>query len=130
MVRANMTRRNNSTCALAVFERVYGSENFDVAVNLNNLAALYYARGNIKEAEWRYRRALAIKEKLLGVNHPDVAMTLNNLAVLCKAQQRYPEAALLYRRALTIFERDLGHAHPKVTTCRANYEKLLREMRD
>jgi tetratricopeptide (TPR) repeat protein len=97
-------------------------------VNLDNLAALYYARGNVKAAEWRYRRELAIKEKLLGGDNPDVAMTLNNLAVLRKVQQRYFEAASLYRRALTIFERELGHEHPKVKTCRANYEKLLREM--
>jgi len=36
------------------------------------------------------------------------------------------ETAALYRRALSVFERKLGHAHPKVTTCRENYEKLLR----
>jgi tetratricopeptide (TPR) repeat protein len=93
---------------------------------LTELGFIYQCQQNQKESY--YRRALAIKEQLLGPDHPDVAMTLNNLAVLCKARGRYAEAATLYRRALSLFERELGPRHPKVTTCRENYEKLLREM--
>jgi tetratricopeptide (TPR) repeat protein len=99
-----------------------------VAVNLNNLAALCHATGREKEAEGLYLRALAIKEKLLGANHPDIGVTLNNLAVVYKSQRRFAEAAQLYRRALAIFETALDPSHPKVTTCRENYERLLREM--
>ena len=99
-----------------------------MAVNLNNLAALYQAQGKLKEAEWRYRRALNIKEKLLGPDHPDVAMTANNLAVLYKSEGKYEAAESLYRRALKIFEKALSPTHPKVVTCRANYTELLRAM--
>jgi tetratricopeptide (TPR) repeat protein len=99
-----------------------------VAVNLNNLAALYQATGRTQEAERFYLRAFALKEKLLGPEHPDLAVTANNLAVFYKSQRRFSEAARLYRRALAIFERTLDPSHPKVTTCRENYERLLREM--
>ena len=98
-------------------------------VNLNNLGALQYAKGNATKAEQLYRRALAIKEKVLGRDHPDVAMTLNNLAVLYKSQGRFTEAEPLYRRSLSIFQKVLGPSHPKVVTCLKNYAALLRIIR-
>jgi tetratricopeptide (TPR) repeat protein len=113
---------------LSVFERAYGSEHYDIAVNLNNLAAVYQATGRGEQAEPFYLRALRMKENLLGPDHPDVAMTMNNLAVFYKSQRRFPEAAGLYLRALAIFERTLEPGHPKLVTCRDNYEELLREM--
>ena len=100
---------------------------YEIAVNLNNLAALYNRTGRAAEAEPLYARALALKEKLLGPEHPDVAVTLNNLAVLLKALGRRDEAAEAYRRALAIFEATLEPQHPKIATCRANYERLHRQ---
>ncbi len=98
---------------------------YEIAINLNNLAALYNRTGRAAGAEPLYRRALEIKEKLLGAAHPDVAVTLNNLAVLCKAQGRLDEAAEAYRRAWLIFEQTLDAEHPKLKICRENYEKLV-----
>src|SRR5262249_12802892 len=85
--------------------RVYGPAHYDVAVNLNNLAALRQVSGDAREAEQLYQRALALKEKLLGASHPDVAVTANNLAVLHKTQGRFGEADRLYRRAAGRSER-------------------------
>src|SRR5438309_449972 len=104
--------------ALVIFEREYGPEHDEIAVNLNHLAALKQAQGNGNEAERLYRRALAIKEKLLGPEHPDVAVALNDLAVFYKVRGRYPEAATLYRRALAILEQSFGPQHPKAVICR------------
>jgi tetratricopeptide (TPR) repeat protein len=109
-----------------VFMRVYGSDHYEVAVNLNNLAALRQAGGDVREAEELYRRALALKETLLGANHPDVAVTANNLAVLYKNQARYADAERLYRRALTIFERSFGVSHPKAIARRENLAASVR----
>jgi tetratricopeptide (TPR) repeat protein len=108
------------------FGRVYGSDHYEVAVNLNNLAALRQAGGDAREAEELYRRALALKEKLRGANHPDVAVTANNLAVLYKHQGRYADAERLYRRALTIFECSFGVSHPKAIACRENLAASVR----
>jgi len=64
----------------------------------------------------------------LGAGHPDLAVTLNNLALLLKRQGELTTAAAIYERALTIFERALQPAHPRLLRCRANYEKLRRNL--
>jgi tetratricopeptide (TPR) repeat protein len=113
---------------LEIFERQVGNENHEIAVNLNNLAAVYAAQGKLEAAEQMYCRSLAIKEKLLGADHPDTAVTLNNLALLIKRRGELTRAATMYSRALTIFERALQPTHPCLLTCRTNYEKLQRKL--
>ena len=104
-----------------------GDVNADV---LNNLAAIYQARGDETEAERLYRRALAIKKKIFGADNVDVAMTINNLAMLYKGAGRYDKAASLFRRAMKIFEHALEPIHPIVATCRENHADLLLYLRD
>jgi CHAT domain-containing protein/Tfp pilus assembly protein PilF len=85
----------------------------DVAIKLNNLAALYDEQGKYKQAEPLYRRSLAIREKTLakkGKNADvsislDVANSLNNLAVLYNEQGKYQQAERLFQRSLTIREK-------------------------
>ena len=77
----------------------YGPDHPDVAIDLNNLAALLQATNRLAEAEPLYRRALAIDERSYGPDHPDVAIDLNNLAQLLQATNRLAEAEPLYRRA-------------------------------
>ncbi len=83
-------------------EKALGPEHADVAINLNNLAALYQAQGNYAKAAPLYQRSLAILEKALGPEHPDVAASLNNLAFLYHVQGRYAEAEPLHKRSLAI----------------------------
>jgi tetratricopeptide (TPR) repeat protein len=63
--------------ALAIREKVFGKEHPDVAVSLNNLAALSYAQGDYEQAKPLYERSLAISETVFGKEHPDVATSLN-----------------------------------------------------
>ena len=100
--------------ALAIREKALGPEHPDVAMSLNNLAALYRNQGAYAKAEPLYERALAIREKALGPEHPDVATSLNNLAVLYRNQGAYAKAEPLYERALAIREKALGPEHPDV----------------
>ena len=79
------------------------TNHYDIAVTLNNLAALQHARGQSRSAQRYYRNALAMKERLLGPRHVDVALTLNNLAVLKADLGQNEAAADLYARALDIF---------------------------
>ena len=105
--------------------QVVGTDNHtDIAVTLNNLAAVRQATGDLAEAEALYRRALISKERRLGPRHPDVAVTLNNLAMLHRMQGREVEAAAACRRALVIFDEALGADHPIVRACRENLERL------
>jgi len=117
---------NPNPCTIASWpssRRLTGPKHYEVAINLNNLAALKHAKRNFAEALPLYQRALAIKEKLLGTEHPDVATTLNNLAVLLTAMGKREEAAQLYARALAICERTLEPTHPKVAGCHRNLER-------
>ena len=86
--------------ALAIFEKTFGPEHYEVAANLHNLAAVLGARGDLDQAEQLYRRALAIKEKLLGADSPDAALTRNNLGALLNLAGRPEEAAGLLQRAV------------------------------
>lgn len=97
--------------ALAVRERVLGSDHPDTASSLNNLASLYRAQGAYERALPLYERALAVRERVLGSDHLSTASSLNNLAGLHRVQGAYERAFPLYERALTIYERVLGADH-------------------
>lgn len=94
--------------ALALAERMYGSNHPEVGIAANNLAEIYEALGRYAEAEPLFKRDLEILEKVHGPEHPDVASSLNNLALLYDAQGRYAEAEPVAKRALAIREKRLG----------------------
>jgi len=110
--------------ALAICERVLGSEHPDTATSLYNLSNLYYDQGKNEEAEPLCQRALAIRERVLGPGHPDTARSLDNLALLYYDQGKYEEAGPLYQRALAIYERVLGPDHPDTALGLSNLAAL------
>ena len=111
--------------ALAVVEKIYGSDHPEVAIRVSNLAALLYRTNRLAEAEPLMRRALAIDEKSLGPDHPKVAIRLNNLALLLQDTNRRAEAEPLMRRARKIDEKSYGPDHPNVAIRLNNLAQLL-----
>lgn len=109
--------------ALAIFEKTFGPEHYEVAANLHNLAAVVCARGDLLQAEQLYWKALAIKEKLLGADSTDAALTLNNLGALLNLAGRPEEAACLLERAVTILQARVALDHPHLVLARANLER-------
>jgi hypothetical protein len=91
-----------------------------VAVNLSNLAACSFARGDMTNAERLFRDGLTIREAILGFDHPETARQLNNIAVVVAEQHRTDEAVDLNRQALAILEYTLPASHPLTDICRAN----------
>ena len=102
---------------------------YDVAVNLNNLAATYALLGRTAEAEKSYLNALKLKERILGYDHPDVGMTLNNLAALYAQEKKFKRAERLQLRCLDLFRKTLGEQHPRYLAALRNYEKTQRQSR-
>jgi tetratricopeptide (TPR) repeat protein len=98
----------------------------ELAVVLNNLAALSQATNRLAEAEPMMRRALAIDEKSYGPEHPKVARDLNNLAQLLQDTNRLAEAEPMMRRALAINEKTFGSEHPEVAIDLSNLAQLLK----
>ena len=89
--------------ALAIYERVRGSDHQDTALIHNNVGTALYQLGELAKATEHYRKALAIQERLFGPNHPTVAFTLNNLANPIADQGRHAEAIALWERARSIY---------------------------
>jgi tetratricopeptide (TPR) repeat protein len=54
--------------ALSIIEKVWGPDNANVGVTLNNLALLYKEQGRFDDAENVYKRSLEILEKAAGPN--------------------------------------------------------------
>ena len=103
-----------TSASLAIREKALGPDHPDVALSLNNLAALYNDQGRYADAEPLLQALTGDREKALGPDHPDVAASLNNLAELYRAQGRYADAEPLYKRSLAIREKALGPDHPDV----------------
>ncbi len=116
--------------SLAIREKVLGVEHPDVAMTLNNLAALYEERGDYYKSEPLYQRSLAIHMKVWGPEHPEVGTSLNNLALLYSNRGEYHKAEPLFRRALSIKEKTLGSDHPDLATILSNLAELYRSRRE
>jgi len=97
--------------ALAIREKVLGSEHPDTAASYNNIGLLYHDQGDYPQALNYYQKALAIHKKVLGVEHPDTARSYNNIGALYHNQGNYPQALNYYQKALAIHEKVLGLEH-------------------
>lgn len=66
--------------ALELSKRLLGDNHPDVAISLNNLAALYRYRGRYRKAKPLFEQALKICERTLGVSHPTTMTIRANYA--------------------------------------------------
>ncbi len=98
--------------ALAIREKALGPAHPETAKNLNDLAILLQAQGDLAGARPLIEQALAIYEKVLGPEHPNTATSLDNLASLLQAEGDIVGARALFDRALVIREKALGPEHP------------------
>lgn len=99
--------------ALAIRERLLGSEDPKVAATLVRLGALAHLSGK-GDAVALFRRALAIREARFGGEHPDVADVLNKLGAALAARGRFDEAEATLSRSLALEERLWGKDDPRV----------------
>ncbi len=100
--------------ALAIRERVLGSDHPEVGVSLNNLANVEQALGHFAAARELLSRSHALEVRANGPDHPEVATTLNNLGLVLYELGEVAEARRLYEEALAIQERSLGADHASV----------------
>jgi tetratricopeptide (TPR) repeat protein len=116
--------------ALAISEKVLGSDHPDTAGNFNNLGVILQALGDYTGARSYLEQALAIWEQVLGSEHPDTARSLNNLGFLLNTIGDYAGARSYYERALAIREQVLGPTHPDTALSLNNLGFLLQTMGD
>jgi tetratricopeptide (TPR) repeat protein len=115
--------------ALNIREQIYGHNHPDVANSLHTLALLFVACGKLAEAESFFQNAIVIREKTLEPSHRSMAETFIDMARLLSSQDRFEEAEPLYNRALAIFEHLWGPEHPDLARMSAEYNEVLKKLR-
>jgi serine/threonine-protein kinase len=101
--------------ALEVWTRLLGPNrgNEEVASILSSLAEVHLVRGELTEAESRYRQALEMRQQLLGNDHPDVAEDMANLGQVL-LHTNLKEADSLFAQSLSISRTALPPDHPGI----------------
>ena len=108
---------------VAVTKATYGDDSSEYAIQLNNLAEVLRAKGDLPEAEKLFREALAIDAATIGTAHPDYAIDLNNLAGVLYEQQQTAQAREMLQQALDILTAALPADHPNI----ANVKNALKQ---
>ncbi len=103
--------------ALAQHEKIYGSDNWQVAITLNNVANILGFQFKVDQAAALYRRALAIYQKTLGLEHPLVATVLNNLAIIEAKSKHFDQALVYIRQARDLHIKSRGSENTRVAFC-------------
>jgi len=114
--------------ALAIDEKLYGPEDFHVAVRLSNLALILREMRRFEEAEEMCRRALAVDEKAFGLAHPSVWAKTVDFAELLTEMNRKDEAESLYRRTIAAHEKIRGTDSLGIVSIITNLAMLLEDM--
>ena len=116
--------------ALAIFERVLGSNHPDIAAIYNNVGYTYDELGDHKQALVYTLKSLVICERVLGMNHPGLAIGYNNVSFTYYAQGNYEQALEYQMKALAILERVLEADHPDLATSYDNVGSTYDELGD
>jgi tetratricopeptide (TPR) repeat protein len=97
--------------ALAVRERLLGTDHLDVATSLLGLSVTTRLAGDLEEADRLGLQALAIRQERFGPRHVATAGALDNLARIRQAQGIPDEARTYFAFAAQVRESMLGATH-------------------
>ena len=111
--------------SLRLRRTVYGRGDHPlVARGLNNLAAVVWAQGDSRRAEWLYRLALGMKRRL-GQGAADLARVEGNLAAILLDRGALAEAETRYRRLLEVRRQDPEPSPAELATSLRNLGTVL-----
>lgn len=96
---------------MKILEGLFGTEHPEYALNINDLAWVYFKKGKFEEASTYYHQSLKIRQISLGEDHPDVARSYHEIAELLTSQSKFEQAEEFNRKALVIREKVLGTNH-------------------
>jgi hypothetical protein len=108
-------------------EQALGGDHPTVISSINNLAALYVARGALDDAEPLLQRAMAVTIKRVEASQADLAVNLNNLVRLYVKRGDYSRAEPMLTQLLAM-KRPLGPEHPEVAAVLVTLAKLRQSM--
>ncbi|MBR5714343.1 MAG: tetratricopeptide repeat protein [Clostridia bacterium] len=103
-----------------------GEEHPDTAASYNNIAGVYYVKGEYDLALEYSEKALAIREKVLGREHPSTAGSYYNIGLVYYDKGEYDRALEYSKKVLAINEKVYGKEHPHTATSYNNIVKMYR----
>ena len=110
--------------------KTLGEDNPDTIDSLNDLANLFYTRGEYDNALPLYKLCLEKRRRVLGDDHPHTLQSLNNLAEVFKIMGDYKSALPLYKLCLEKRRRVLGDDHPHTLQSLNNLAEVFKIMGD
>ena len=91
--------------ALAMYRRIFKSDNPKLATCIVNIAIFYNTRGDYKQAELFYKEALEMYRRIFKGDHRDLAWSISNSATFYNTKGDYKQAEPLYKEALEMSRR-------------------------
>jgi len=113
------------TEALEIRRSLFGLENHETAMSLNNFGKLLQAKGDLKHAEKLFRQSLAILRRVRGTDVLDVASVLGNLGYLLMLEAKYEEAKDTHHEELQILREQWGENHSEFARTLSNLANVF-----
>ncbi len=110
--------------ALEIRKALFGIENHETALSLNNFGRLRQAKGELHEAEKLFRQALAVLRRAHRADVLDIASVLGNLGYLLMLEAKYEEAKNAHYEELEILRGHLGEDHPDFARTLSNLANI------
>jgi len=111
---------------LSKSETVLGSNHITTLQICNELAAVFYERGEHAKAEELYRKSYRGCFELYGLENRETLESLGNLARVTGDLGDYEHALEMYAQALQGFENVHGPEHPRTIYCRIMRDTALK----
>ena len=113
--------------ALAILEKLLGTDHPETATTLNNYGLLLQGQGRYQEAGSLFRRALSIREQQSPPDYASLIGVLNNLADLLNDQGKFTEAERYFDRAIKLADLHLDPFDPTVADIFYNFGWQLKD---
>lgn len=111
--------------ALGISRMCSGSESPETAQDLNNLATILRARGDLGGAQTLLEEAAGIRERICGPESVELAESLNNLSNVIRLRGDVVNAEAYSRRVLSIRRARLPEDHPAIAQSLDNLGVVL-----
>jgi tetratricopeptide (TPR) repeat protein len=108
----------------SIYEHIIDTLCIEYVASLNDLAGIYYIKGNYNSALPLLQKASNIRRVVPGNGDPDYATTLNNLAMLNHTMGNYQTAIDFYHEAISIIKEKFGTKNSSYTSCLSNLAQL------
>jgi hypothetical protein len=108
LLQSPLPAKNLLECALAIKEKHYGADHYQVASTLGSLGNAYGALGDAKQQKQLLKRALAIKGKYYGADHWQLADALESLCNVYLLMSKLTKGLAAIQKAYTIRKQYFG----------------------